>query len=69
MGGFGEAERGCQVSMLMLKNGQEIFNELLKHGVLADWREPNVIRVAPTPLYNMFEEVWKFGEIVNQLIG
>ena len=55
--------------MLMLKNGQEIFNELLKHGVLADWREPNVIRVAPTPLYNMFEEVWKFGEIVNQLIG
>jgi kynureninase len=61
----GENERGCQVSMLMQKRGKEIFNELALQGVIADWREPNVIRVAPVPLYNTFEEVWKFGKIVE----
>lgn len=64
-----EAAKGCQVSMLMLKKGKEIFEELLKQGIIGDWREPNVIRVAPTPLYNRFEDVWKFGEVVNQLIS
>ena len=64
-----EKERGCQVSILMKKDGKIIFNELTKQGVFADWREPNVIRVAPVPLYNSFEDVYKFGEIVNQLIG
>jgi kynureninase len=64
-----EEERGCQVSMLMLKNGKKIFDELAKQGVMADWREPNVIRVAPVPLYNSFEDVWRFGSIVNKLIG
>jgi kynureninase len=64
-----ENERGCQVSMLMLKRGKEIFNELINHGVIADWREPSVIRVAPTPLYNRFEEVWKFGNIIDKILG
>ena len=64
-----ENAKGCQVSMLMLKRGKEIFNELLKQGVVADWREPNVIRVAPTPLYNTFEEVWRFGEIVRTTVS
>jgi kynureninase len=63
-----EKERGCQVSMLMLKRGKEIFNELSRQGVIADWREPNVIRVAPFPLYNTFEDVWRFGEIVRTTI-
>jgi kynureninase len=63
----GENERGCQVSMLMLKNGKEFFDALKQNGVIADWREPNVIRVAPTPLYNSFEDVFRFGEIVNRL--
>lgn len=63
-----EGERGCQVSMLMLQRGKEIFDELTKQGVIADWREPNVIRVAPVPLYNSFEEVFRLGEIVNGLI-
>jgi kynureninase len=62
------AERGCQVSMLMLKNGRSVFEELSKQGVFADWREPNVIRIAPVPLYNRFEEVWKFGEIVRSIL-
>lgn len=61
-------QRGCQVSMLMLQKGKEIFNALTMHGVVADWREPNVIRVAPVPLYNSFEEVWRFGEIVKNVI-
>ncbi len=63
-----ETERGCQVSILMLKGGKEIFNELTKQGVIADWREPNVIRVAPVPLYNLFEEVWKFGNIIETIL-
>jgi kynureninase len=64
-----ENERGCQVSMLMLKRGKEIFDGLMKQGVIADWREPNVIRVAPVPLYNTFEDVWRFGALVDQLIS
>lgn len=64
-----EEGRGCQVSMLMLKRGKEIFDGLTKRGVIADWREPNVIRVAPVPLYNSFEDVYRFGSIVNELIG
>lgn len=59
------AERGCQVSMLMLKNGKEIFEALKKASVIADWREPNVIRIAPVPLYNRFEDVYQFGEILQ----
>jgi kynureninase len=61
-------EHGCQVSMLMLKRGKEIFNELNQQGVIADWREPNVIRVAPVPLYNRFEDVWQFGSIISTLL-
>lgn len=60
-----EDESGCQVSMLMLKDGKQIFEALKKEGVIADWREPNVIRVAPVPLYNSFEDVYRFGEIIS----
>jgi kynureninase len=63
-----ENARGCQVSMLMLKDGRRIFSELTKQGVIADWREPNVIRVAPVPLYNTFEEVWLFGSIIESIL-
>jgi len=62
-----EAEKGCQVSMLMKQNGKYIFDELTKQGVIADWREPNVIRIAPVPLYNSFEDVWKFGDVITKL--
>lgn len=64
-----EEERGCQVSMLMLKNGRAIFEELTQQGVIADWREPNVIRIAPVPLYNSFEDIYRFGEIIQATIG
>lgn len=64
-----EQSRGCQVSMLMHKNGKAIFNALMEQGVIADWREPNVIRVAPVPLYNSFEDIWQFGRIVKEVLG
>ncbi len=56
-------DRGCQLSIFMKKNGKKVFDKLTKAGVIADWREPDVIRVAPVPLYNTFEEVFRFGEI------
>jgi kynureninase len=58
-------ERGCQLSMIAASDGQRIFNLLTASGVMADWREPNVIRMAPVPLYNTFEEVWRLGQILN----
>jgi len=63
-----EMERGCQVSMLMRKKGKEAFDALAKAGVMVDWREPNVIRLAPVPLYNTFEEVWQFTNILSELV-
>lgn len=62
-------ERGCQLSIFIKKNGKKVFNALTKAGVIADWREPNVIRVAPVPLYNTFEEVFRFAEIFKKAIS
>ena len=62
-------EKGCQVSMLMLQQGKEIFEALKQNGVLADWREPNVIRVAPVPLYNTFSDVFTFGLIIKEIVS
>ena len=61
-------ERGCQLSIFIDPNGKAIFDGLIDAGVILDWREPNVIRVAPTPLYNTFMDVWKFCDIFKQLI-
>lgn len=57
--------RGCQVSLLVHKNGKQLFEELSNHGIRTDWREPNVIRFAPVPLYNSFEEVYRLGEVLK----
>ena len=64
-----EAERGCQVSILMLKDGKKIFDKLTKEGVIADWREPNVIRIAPVPLYNSFDDIYRFGKIIQSIVN
>ena len=64
-----EKERGCQVSMLMLERGKEIYDGLMKQGIMVDWREPNVIRLAPAPLYNSFAEVWRFADALRRLVG
>ncbi len=61
--------KGCQVSMLMLQNGKEIFESLKQQGVIADWREPNVIRVAPVALYNSFEDIYNFGQIIMKMLS
>ncbi|MEP6700043.1 MAG: kynureninase [Bacteroidota bacterium] len=63
-----ETERGCQVSFIIKKKGKEVFNHLMENGVSAGWREPEVIRVAPVPLYNSFEDVWRFGQIVENVL-
>lgn len=62
------SERGCQVSMLMLENGRKIYDELMKEQVIVDWREPNVIRLAPVPMYNTFEEIAEFGSILERIV-
>lgn len=55
-------ERGCQLSLRVKENGKKLYRRLLDRGVICDWREPDVIRAAPVPLYNGFEDVWKFSE-------
>lgn len=59
-----ERERGAQLSILVHEGGKELFGKLEAAGVKGDFREPNVIRVAPTPLYNTFHEVWRFAQIL-----
>ncbi|MFC0262923.1 kynureninase [Fontibacter flavus] len=59
-------ERGCQLSLLIHKGGKDVFDEFYKHGVVGDWRNPNVIRLAPTPLYNSFLDVYRFAKILEQ---
>lgn len=63
------AERGCQLSILIKSNGKETFNRISKEGVVADWREPDVIRLAPVPLYNTFEDVFKLVEIFKKHVS
>jgi kynureninase len=62
------AARGCQLSVLIKNKGKLLFNKLKKEGVVVDWREPDVIRVAPVPLYNTFEEVYLFARILERNI-
>lgn len=60
--------RGCQLSLYVAEKGRELFAAISKRGVVGDWREPNVIRVAPVPLYNSFEDVFQFAAIVEEEI-
>ena len=62
-------ERGCQLSLVMQKDGKKVFDELTKEGVIADWREPDVIRIAPVPLYNSFSDVYRFVEIMKGVLS
>ena len=63
-----EEERGCQVSILLQKKGKEVFDALTEKGIIADWREPNVIRVSPVPLYNTFNEVYTFAKTFQAIL-
>ncbi|MFT5618663.1 MAG: kynureninase [Arenicella sp.] len=61
--------RGCQLSLVFSKHGKKVYNKISKKGVIADWREPDVIRIAPVPLYNSFEDVFRFYELLKETIG
>ena len=61
-------ERGCQLSVYLHGQGRELFERLMKNGVITDWREPNVIRLAPAPFYCSFEDMYDFGQILKNLI-
>ena len=60
--------RGAQLSILVHGYGKALFYDLQKNGVFSDWREPNVIRIAPVPLYNSFYDCYKFGELLNEAL-
>ncbi len=59
-------ERGCQLSIQAHEHPKELFSRLQAAGVKCDFREPNVVRAAPTPLYNTFHEVWSFARILAE---
>jgi len=61
-------ERGCQISIRVKNGNKELFDIITEKGVIADWREPDVIRIAPVPLYNSFEDVFKFYSIIKEVI-
>ncbi|MFK7906583.1 MAG: kynureninase [Chitinophagales bacterium] len=58
--------RGCQLSIQVQNADKTLFNQITEAGVIADWREPDVIRVAPVPLYNSFEDVYRFVEVLKR---
>ena len=59
-------DRGCQLSLLLHGQGRPIFDYLMKNGVITDWREPNVIRLAPAPFYCSYEDMYRFGQILKK---
>ncbi len=61
-------ERGCQISIRVKDGNKELFDKITAKGVVADWREPDVIRVAPVPLYNSFSDVFNFCNILKLAI-
>ena len=61
-------ERGCQISIRVKNGSKELFDKITAKGVVADWREPDVIRVAPVPLYNSFSDVFNFYNILKSVI-
>ncbi|CAN5615497.1 kynureninase [soil metagenome] len=63
------ADRGCQLSIrVQADSGKSLFDAITECGVIADWREPDVIRVAPVPLYNTFDDVDRFAKILGKCL-
>lgn len=61
-----QKERGTQLSVFLHGEGKELFRYLMDHGVIVDWREPNVIRLAPAPFYCSFSDMYNFGQILKK---
>ena len=64
-----QEERACQLSVYLHGQGRALFEFLMKNGVITDWREPNVIRLAPAPFYCSFEDMYEFGQILKKGIS
>jgi kynureninase len=62
-------QRGCQLSVIVEGYDRKLVNKLFEQGVVVDWREPNVIRLAPVPLYNSFEDIYKLGKVLEQIFN
>lgn len=58
-------ERGCQLSVFLHGEGRSLFDYLMQNGVITDWREPSVIRLAPVPFYSRFEDMYRFGQVLK----
>jgi len=63
------SQRGCQLSIVAHGMGKDLHSKLTAAGIVTDWREPNVIRMAPVPLYNSFEDCYRFGEALRKSIS
>ena len=61
--------RGCQLSIRVRGGDRSLHEQIVDRGVSADWREPDVIRIAPVPLYNSFTDVHRFAEILKDCLG
>jgi len=61
-------ERGAQLSMVAHGRGKDLFTGMLENGIIADWREPNVIRIAPAPMYNSFLDVYGLYETMRNML-
>ena len=61
-------DRGCQLSIQVKNADKALHTKLTQAGVISDWREPDVIRVAPAPLYNNFEDVWEFVQRLKKIL-
>lgn len=61
-----QEERASQLSVFLNGEGRSLFDYLMKNGVITDWREPNVIRLAPVPLYCSYEDMYEFGQILKK---
>ena len=61
-----QEERACQLSVFLHGQGRSLFDYLMKNGVITDWREPNVIRLAPAPFYCSYEDMYEFGQILKR---
>ncbi len=62
-------QRGCQISINVASRERTLFEELIAEGVIVDFREPCIIRIAPVPLYNSFEDVFTFGRVMRKLLS
>jgi kynureninase len=62
-------QRGAQLSIQVMNANKSLYSAICDQGVIADWREPDVIRVAPVPLYNSYEDVWQFVDIIKKCLS